>query len=153
MLENDKTVNESFDSAGSVYVIDALANTYFELHEWEQALIFFQRTIQGFANHGKPLNDNAIIEMSLKIVQCFEHLNKSPAIIDTGYCWCIDSARANLRTSIEKQITLTNNAETCVLIEALTPLLANENKDAIAMLGWSSDLYGDFLLKNKRYQV
>lgn len=86
------------DDQVRVNIIDRLANLYFGQGRWQEALNAFTRVISGLIAHGRPRDDMAIIEISAKIVQCFQKTGRmNEAFI--GAEWCISTLRDKIKNA------------------------------------------------------
>lgn len=69
-----------------------LANLYYLLQRWEPALNYFKLVVKGYIASGRPADDNAVIEISIKTADCFDRLDR-PTEAMAGFSWCVGVAR------------------------------------------------------------
>lgn len=74
-----------------------LANLYYALQRWEPALGYFKLAVKGYIASGRPADDNAVIEISIKTADCFDRLDR-PTEATAGFSWCVGVARLKADT-------------------------------------------------------
>ncbi|EDO45793.1 predicted protein [Nematostella vectensis] len=73
------------------FVLDKSANLASELEKWEEAEHLYRLTIQEYLSSGMDTDDDAVIEVSLKMSQACEQQNKLELALE-GYKWCAGKA-------------------------------------------------------------
>lgn len=91
-----KIAQERQDAQGITYVYDMLANVSFNKKEWKTAEILFVETMKRMISSGTDQTDNAIVEMSMKIAQIYDKLNKHDKAVD-GFKFCIKTQQEKLK--------------------------------------------------------
>ncbi|XP_031568866.1 tetratricopeptide repeat protein 19, mitochondrial-like [Actinia tenebrosa] len=77
------------------YVLDQSANLAIELEKWDEAEYYLRLTLQEMLATGTSKEDDAVIEISLKLSQACENQNKNDLAL-VGYQWCVDTAENNI---------------------------------------------------------
>ena len=86
-----------FLSAGEVYILDLLANLYFEERKYEQAESIFKEVLKRELALGKPEESEGIVEVSAKLARIYGVTNQ------------IDKARAGFDYCLNKMESLMTN--------------------------------------------
>ena len=60
--------NCQLEGEARINVLDRLANIYYESRKWAQAEANFKDVIRGFLKHGRHEDDDAIVEISWKVI-------------------------------------------------------------------------------------
>lgn len=88
--------DESDTGEAIVNLRDRLANVYLETRQWSNAVAVFKDVIKGLLLHGRKENDDAIVEISIKISKCFRKQgNERDAAI--GARWAVAAMKAKLK--------------------------------------------------------
>lgn len=115
------------------YCYDIMANIAYEAGDYRKAEKLFVETMKRIITEGSPADDNAIVEMSLKIAtMCGRQGAHSKA--EQGFMFCIDTQRRKIAAMS------TEDAE-------LSALARNTH----LLLGLSLDHYADYQLNRGRF--
>lgn len=109
-----------------VYIYDNMANLAMAGQKFERAETLFKETMRGLLQRGRTKDDNAIIEISLKLAMIFAITKRSDEA-EKGYRYCIELQ--------EKKVFSSGKVD---------------DNDS-ALLGMCMDSYSRFLLTQKRY--
>jgi len=109
-----------------VYIYDCMANLALVRGQLSNAEKLFKLTIQGLLQQGKRQDDNAVVELSLKLAIIYAAQNRSSEA-EIGYRFCIDTQ--------QKKIDSATDCDT----------------DTVALLGMSVDAYSRYLVAQKDY--
>ena len=80
------------DDRTSVYLHDVIANTAFESGNPSLAINHFRATVQGLVQHGYDVNSAEVVELSLKLAQCYHMIGRHQDAV-SGLAWCIGTIR------------------------------------------------------------
>ena len=65
-----------------------LANVHYARGQFGEAQGYFRAAVDGLLRHGRAPDDDAILEMGLKLAECLRHLpGVEPAVVDEGLRW------------------------------------------------------------------
>jgi len=109
-----------------VYIYDGMANLALIQGHLDKAETLFKETLRGLIQQGMKKDDEAVIEISLKLAMIYAAQNRNDEA-NEGYQFCITTMEAN----IEKMSKVDDNTK--------------------ALLGMCTDAYSRFLIKQKRY--
>lgn len=109
-----------------VYVYDCMANLALVRGQLSNAEKLFKLTMQGLLQQGKRQDDNAIVELSLKLAVIYAAQNRSSEA-ELGYQFCIDTQQKKIDDSSESDV------------------------DTVALLGMSVDAYSRYLVTRNDY--
>ncbi|XP_067309676.1 tetratricopeptide repeat protein 19, mitochondrial isoform X1 [Pseudorasbora parva] len=118
-----------------IYTYSLMANLAFVQGQLDNAEKLFKAAMSFMLSGGMPQDDNAVIEMSLKLASIYATQNKNE-LAEHGFEFCTDS----LEAKIEKQKDL--------LPESLSD---EERKDTRLLLGLSLDARARYLAANHRF--
>ncbi|XP_056123536.1 tetratricopeptide repeat protein 19, mitochondrial [Rhinichthys klamathensis goyatoka] len=118
-----------------IYTYSLMANLAFVQGQLENAEKLFKAAMSFMLSGGTPQDDNAVIEMSLKLASIYATQSKNE-LAEHGFQFCTES----LEAKIEKQKDL--------LPESLTD---EERKDTRLLLGLSLDARARYLAANRRF--
>ncbi|CAN7994188.1 unnamed protein product, partial [Ixodes hexagonus] len=90
-----KMAQERMDPQAETYVFDILANVAFEKGDYSKAEKLFVDVMQRTIAAGTPRDDNAIVEMSLKLAQIYSR-TKDVEKAEQGFQFCIDTQQKKL---------------------------------------------------------
>lgn len=113
-----------------VYIYDCMANLALVRGQLSNAEKLFKVTIQGLLQQGKRQDDNAIVELSLKLAMIYAAENRSSEA-ELGYQFCIHSLQKKMDSAMESHIDI--------------------DTDTVALLGMSVDAYSRYLVTQKDY--
>uniref|UniRef100_A0A8C4WX62 Tetratricopeptide repeat domain 19 n=1 Tax=Eptatretus burgeri TaxID=7764 RepID=A0A8C4WX62_EPTBU len=82
--------NENHENA-LIYTYDLMANLAMQRGHFEQAEKLFKATMTLYLEHGTKQDDDAMIEMSLKIASIYASQKKHKMAV-SGYEWCVQTA-------------------------------------------------------------
>ncbi len=111
-----------------LYIYDCQANMALAGRQFEKAEKLFKEVMKGMLQQGISQEDNAMVEISLKLAIIFASLDRFKDA-ETGYKFCIDVQRKKLKASREP---------------------SDITEDDHALLGLTLDAYARFLLVQKR---
>ena len=109
-----------------VYIYDCMANLALARSQLNNAEKLLKQTIQGLLQQGKTQDDNAIVELSLKLAVIYAAQNRLSEA-ELGYQFCIDSQQKKIDNATEFDV------------------------DTVALLGLSVDAYSRYLVTQKDY--
>ena len=69
--------------------------------------MLFRKVLQNLISNGKPQNDPAIVEISLKLASIYARMGKKELALN-GYEWSADVCRKNIEEMKKKKIKLPN---------------------------------------------
>ncbi|CAM4591265.1 unnamed protein product [Leuciscus chuanchicus] len=118
-----------------IYTYSLMANLAFVQGQLDNAEKLFKAAMSFMLSGGTPQDDNAVIEMSLKLASIYATQNKNE-LAEHGFQFCTES----LEAKIEKQKDL--------LAESLSD---EERKDTRLLLGLSLDARARYLAANRRF--
>jgi len=111
-----------------VYIYDCMANLALVRGQLNNAEKLFKLTIQGLLQQGKSQDDNAVVELSLKLAVIYAAQNRLSEA-ELGYQFCIDTQQKKVDSATESDI------------------------DTVALLGMSADAYSRYLVAQKDYSA
>jgi len=114
-----------------VYIYDCMANLALVRGQLSNAEKLFKATIQGLLQQGKRPDDNAIVELSLKLAMINAAQHRSSEA-ELGYQFCIDTQQRKIDS-------------------AAAAAESDIDTDTVALLGMSVDAYSRFLVTHKDY--
>ena len=123
---------------GKVYIYDGMANAAFGMFKLDEAEKLYKETIKGLLQQNKRKDDNAIIEISLKLATIYTIESKFEEAKD-GYKYCINLLDNKLK-SINRDTIRTEDPED-----------ESGNLDTLALLGMCTTSYGRFLILQGKY--
>jgi len=109
-----------------VYIYDCMANLALVRGQLSTAEKLFKLTIQGLLQEGKGQDDNAVVELSLKLAVIYAAQDRSSEA-ELGYQFCIDTQQKKIDSAEEFDV------------------------DTVALLGMSVDAYSRYLVTRKDY--
>ncbi|XP_060115006.1 tetratricopeptide repeat protein 19, mitochondrial [Heteronotia binoei] len=125
--------HQSNNRSGVIYTYDTMANLAFLRGQLDQAEKLFKAAMNFLLAGNMEQDDNAIIEMSLKLASIYAAQNLEQLAL-AGYHFCI----LTLKEKIAKQKDMTADA-----------LSEEERTDTRLLLGMSLDSYARYLLAHK----
>lgn len=129
-----KMAQEREDRQAETYIFDVLANVAFEKGDYEKAEKLFVDVMKRSIAAGMPRDDNAIVEMSLKLAEIYDH-RKDTKKAEQGYRFCIDAQEKKL----EKKDYLACLSE-----------LSDVEKDTLVLWARSTEAFGRHQLEQGR---
>jgi len=126
--QRKKTWSKEKILQSQVYIYDCMANLALVRGQLKNAEKLFKSTIQGLLQQGKSQDDNAIVELSLKLAIIYAAQNRLPEA-ELGYKFCIDTQQKKVDSAAEHDV------------------------DTVALLGLSVDAYSRYLVSQKDYSA
>lgn len=124
-----KLAQERQDMQAQRYIFDLLANVAFKKGDFSKAEKLFIQVTKELIATGTPPDDNAIVEISLKLASIYSQINELPKA-EIGFKFCIDTQ--------QKKINDINVHD--------TDSLSEYEKDTILLWAMSVDWYARYLL-------
>lgn len=124
--QHEKTWSKEKILQAHVYIYDCMANLALVRGQLTNAEKLFKLTIQGLLQQGKQQDDNAVVELSLKLAIIYAAQNRTTEA-ELGYKFCIDSQQKKVDDATETDV------------------------DTVALLGMSVDAYSRYLVARKDY--
>ena len=121
-----------------MYIYDGMANVAFAMFKLEEAEKLYKETVKGLLQQKKEKDDNAIIEISLKLATIFA-IERRYEEAQEGYLFC-----TNL---LDKKLKTVNRD----MIRTEDPDDEDGNLNTLALLGMCTSSYGKFLILKNRY--
>jgi len=122
----EKSWSEEKILQAQVYIYDCMANLALVRGQLSTAEKLFKLTIQGLLQEGKGQDDNAVVELSLKLAVIYAAQDRSSEA-ELGYQFCIDTQQKKIDSAEESDI------------------------DTVALLGMSVDAHSRYLVTRKDY--
>lgn len=129
-----KMAQEREDHQAETYIFDILANVAFEKGDYGKAEKLFVEVMQRSIASGTSRDDNAIVEMSLKLAEIYDH-RKDAKKAEQGYRFCIDTQEKKL----EKNDYLDRLSE-----------LSDVERDTVVLWARSTEAFGRHQLEQGR---
>lgn len=126
--QQERTWSKEKILQAQVYIYDCMANLALVRGQLNNAEKLFKLTIQGLLQQGKSQDDNAIVELSLKLAIIYAAENRLSEA-ELGYQFCIDTQQKKLDSTEESDI------------------------DTVALLGMSVDAYSRYLVAQNDYSA
>lgn len=90
---------------GVIYIYDLLANIAFQRGDYMKAERLFKDVMQKIASKGTPPEDNAMVEISLKLATVYATW-KQDLKAETGFKFCIDTMEKKVKHGTEDDMAL-----------------------------------------------
>ncbi|KAI5627892.1 tetratricopeptide repeat protein 19, mitochondrial [Silurus asotus] len=129
-----RLAHQSHNNDAIIYTYSLMANLAFVQGELDNAEKLFKAAMSFMLSGGTPQDDNAVIEMSLKLASIYATQNKNE-LAEHGFQFCTESLEAKL----EKQKDLPPDA-----------ISEEERKDTRLLLGLSLDARARYLASSRR---
>ncbi|KAF5904100.1 tetratricopeptide repeat protein 19, mitochondrial, partial [Clarias magur] len=129
-----RLAHQSHNNDAIIYTYSLMANLAFVQGELDNAEKLFKAAMSFMLSGGTPQDDNAVIEMSLKLASIYATQNKNE-LAEHGFEFCTES----LEAKIEKQKDLPPDA-----------ISDEERKDTRLLLGLSLDARARYLASSRR---
>ncbi|TSK82140.1 Tetratricopeptide repeat protein 19, mitochondrial [Bagarius yarrelli] len=129
--------HQSHNNDAIIYTYSLMANLAFIKGELDNAEKLFKAAMSYMLSGGTPQDDNAVIEMSLKLASIYATQNKNE-LAEHGFQFCTES----LEAKIEKQKDLSSDT-----------ISEEERKDTRLLLGLSLDARARYLASLQRLQL
>ncbi|KAM9501004.1 tetratricopeptide repeat protein 19, mitochondrial isoform 2-T2 [Clarias gariepinus] len=129
-----RLAHQSHNKDAIIYTYSLMANLAFVQGELDNAEKLFKAAMSFMLSGGTPQDDNAVIEMSLKLASIYATQNKNE-LAEHGFEFCTES----LEAKIEKQKDLSPDA-----------ISDEERKDTRLLLGLSLDARARYLASSRR---
>ncbi|KAK3567526.1 hypothetical protein QTP86_019922 [Hemibagrus guttatus] len=130
-----RLAHQSHNNDAIIYTYSLMANLAFIQGELENAEKLFKAALSFMLSGGTPQDDNAVIEMSLKLASIYATQNKNE-LAEHGFQFCTESLEAKL----EKQKDLPPDT-----------ISEEERKDTRLLLGLSLDARARYLASSRRF--
>ncbi|CAB3997214.1 tetratricopeptide repeat 19, mitochondrial isoform X5 [Paramuricea clavata] len=75
-----------------VFIIDQIANLLHNLGKLDEAEDYYKQTVQALISHGAKKDDDAVIEISLKLASIYAEQERHE-LAENGFTWCVNNAR------------------------------------------------------------
>lgn len=124
-----KIAQERSDPQAVAYVHDVMANVAFQKGDFEKAQKLFVDVMQRLISFGTPNDDNAIVEMSLKMAAMYGQSGEADKA-ETGFKFCTDTQRHKM-----DKMKYQDGSE-----------LSDSEKDTVLLWAMSTDWYARFLM-------
>ncbi len=121
-----------------MYIYDGMANTALAMGELDKAEQLYKETIKGLLQEGKSQDDNAIIDISLKIATVYVMQHKYTEA-NAGFEYCIGHLEKKLH-GVDRDVLRTEDPDD-----------ESGNLNLLALLGMCLNTYAKFLLMQARY--
>ncbi|XP_060729992.1 tetratricopeptide repeat protein 19, mitochondrial isoform X1 [Tachysurus vachellii] len=131
-----RLAHQSHNNDAIIYTYTLMANLAFIQGELDNAEKLFKAALSFVLSGGTPQDDNAVIEMSLKLASIYATQNKNE-LAEHGFQFCTESLEAKL----EKQKDLPPD----------TISAEEERKDTRLLLGLSLDARARYLASSRRF--
>ncbi|XP_064458425.1 tetratricopeptide repeat protein 19, mitochondrial-like isoform X2 [Ornithodoros turicata] len=128
-----KMAQEQMNEKGVTYIYDILANVAFDKGDHSKAEKLFIEVMQRAISTGMPQDDNAVVEMSLKLAQLYS-LRNDTSKAEEGFQFCIDTQK--------KKMSAINMADASAL--------SDYEQDTLLLWAMSMDAYGKHHMKHDR---
>ena len=123
--------NKSWDEfriiQAQVYIYDSMANLALMTGQLDKAETLFKEALRGLIQQGMKKEDDAVIEISLKIAMIYAAKKMDEEAV-AGYKYCIETLETRMKTMTEV------------------------DSNTKALLGMSTDAYSRFLISRKQYK-
>lgn len=126
-----KLAQERQDMQAQRYIFDLLANVAFKKGDFPKAEKLFIQVTKELIASGTPPDDNAIVEISLKLASIYGQTNERQKA-EIGFKFCIDTQQAKIT-----EINVT---------DADADALSEYQKDTVLLWAMSVDWYARYLL-------
>lgn len=130
-----RLAHQTHNNDAIIYTYSMMANLAFVQGQLDNAEKLFKAAMSFMLSGGTPQDDNAVIEMSLKLASIYATQNKNE-LAEHGFQFCTES----LEAKIEKQKELPPES-----------LSDEERKDTRLLLGLSLDARARYLASNRRF--
>lgn len=131
-----KLAQERADLQAQRYIYDLLANNAYQKGDFPKAEDLFIHVMKELLSSGMDINDNAIIEISLKLASIYSKQNQKQKA-EEGFRFC---------TTVQEKKLAAINLDN---VESLT----EQEKDTVLLWAMSADWYAKHLLDTGKYSV
>ena len=114
----------------TVYLYDFMGKISLSVGDYDRAERLFKECMKGAIQSGRPQDDDAVVELSLKLAMIYA-LQKKHDDAEIGYNFCIETQQKKLENTkdMDEQTVVNTNA----------------------LLGMCLHSYGKYLIQNKKY--
>ncbi|KAL7648780.1 UNVERIFIED_CONTAM: hypothetical protein RMT77_000687 [Armadillidium vulgare] len=123
-----KSAQETDNQDAVTYIYDLMANFAFENEDYKKAETLFVDVLKRFLEKGISEDDNAVVEVSLKMASIYSHLGDNEKACQ-GFQFCIDTQEKKMKAMGEE----------------------NVDEDTLVLWAMSHDWFGRFLLGLAHY--
>ena len=121
-----------------MYIYDGMANVAFAMFKLDEAEKLYKETVKGLLQQKKQKDDNAIIEISLKLATIYA-MERRYEEAQEGYLFCINLLDNKLKT-VDRDTLRTDDPDD-----------EEGNLNTLALLGMCTSSYGKFLILKSKY--
>lgn len=125
-----KTAQEGQNRLAVTYIFDLLANLAYQREEYTKAENLFKEVLQRMLADGMPEDDNAVVEISLKLASVYASRKDYEKAVE-GFHFCIGTQETKIKKIGEK----------------------NLDEDTLLLWAMSMDWYARFLLSIQKYEM
>lgn len=125
-----KTAQEGQNRLAITYIFDLLANLAYQREEYSKAENLFKEVLQRMLADGMPEDDNAVVEISLKLASVYASRKDYEKAVE-GFHFCIGTQEAKIKKFGEKDL----------------------DEDTLLLWAMSMDWYARFLLSIQKYEM
>lgn len=122
-----KIAQELQDFEAITYIYDTMANLALENGQLEKAEILFKNVVQRLFERGMQKDDNAFLEISLKLAIIFGQTGR-PLEAESGYDYCLKHLSQKLTAEVKR------------------------DEDTVLLFAMCADAYGRHLMTIKKYE-
>ncbi|XP_077984914.1 tetratricopeptide repeat protein 19, mitochondrial-like [Glandiceps talaboti] len=113
---------------GIIYIYDQMANLAMKRGHYHKAEELFKESLRGLLGAGFSKDDNAVIEMSLKLAEIYAKRHRHVEA-SAGFVWCIETTDNKIAAAIENE---------------------EADMNTLSLLGLCWNAYASYLLSQKR---
>lgn len=121
-----KVAQEQQHTEAVTYIYDIMANIALDRAELEKSERLFKSVVQHLIKSGMDMDDNAVLEISIKLAGTYERLGKL-AEAESGYDYCLQHLRKKVKTDM------------------------SPTEDTVLLWAMCADAYGRYLSSQKNY--
>ncbi len=123
---------------GKVYIYAHMGNVAFAMFKLDEAEKLYKDTMKGLLQQNKEKDDNAIIEISLKLAKIYTLENRFEEATE-GYLFCMDRMEKKLK-NVDRST-----------VRGDDPDDESGNLNTLALLGMCTTSYGRYMLMRRDY--
>lgn len=143
------TAQQRKEKNAQIYVLDVLANTYYQTEHYQEATDIFTDLLRQLMSDGVKRNDPAVIEISLKLADIYAKEGDFERA-ETGFDFCVEAAKANLKTAESDQAALSLKLK---IRKELQDDYWNKShfSDSFALYGMVLECYATYMIRRGRF--
>ncbi|XP_052788046.1 tetratricopeptide repeat protein 19, mitochondrial-like [Mya arenaria] len=146
-FKDEKKITENEHLNHRVYIYDQIANMLLDTGDFENAEKVFKDTMKLAVALGMALNDNAMIEMSLKLATIYLYTGRFNLGVE-GVRYCIDEQEKKLQDPVvEKKDDINNDSK-----QVDTKALKEENTNTRVLLGKAYRHHANFYMQQRHFK-